>query len=165
MTYLAKIVDIGTGDQATIKTVSIIRDIIKNSVKNPRWRDIAIKLIRHVPQRNYKAESMILFRFVRDRVRFTKDTHGLETVQTPYVTLFKLRAGDCDDFVTALGTLLVSIGHQIRLVVIGSKSKRYDHIYLQDYLNGQWVALDPSDKRFKFGWEFKNPVRKSTWEV
>jgi hypothetical protein len=59
-----------------------------------------------------------------------------------------------------LAVLLKAIGIPVRAVIIGAKQPAFDHIYLQANLKGKWVALDASDKKFRFGWEYPNPVRK-----
>lgn len=168
---ISKRIHIGSGDAGIKKTVSIIKRVIRNYSKKPLWRSLAVKITNGARQRDFRAEAEKIFNFVRDRIRFVKDIEGVETVQTPDVTLFDLKAGDCDDFAVLLGTLLTAIGHKIRLKVIsnvpqrGFKKPPFTHIYLQDFIGGKWVSLDASDKRYKFGWQYPKPTRSGLMEV
>ena len=131
-----------------------------------------MKIVKNAAPRDYMAEAKKIFDYVKRNVKFVRDIRGMETVQTPAVTLFKLKAGDCDDFTTLIGTLLTSIGHRIRIKVVSTVRPRrrsgkppFTHVYLQDYINGKWVPLDASDRNFSFGFEVPEPTRAGLMEV
>lgn len=127
-------------------------------------REATLALIASVPQKNWRGEVSRLFYFVRDKIRYTKDIRGIETVQTPVKTL-EYRQGDCDDQVTLLASMLETIGHPARFVAIGFKPHHFAHVYLETQMpTGGWVALDPTEQK-PLGWEPPNPVTRMVQAV
>ena len=113
-------------------------------------REAAIGVLRQagVPTHNPAAETAALFRFVRDRVRFTGDIVGVETLQGPRYTLHVM-AGDCDDRAVLLASLMRSVGIPaelaFRVVAANPRAPRsFSHVYVTAKLNGKTVALDPT---------------------
>ena len=120
-----------------------------------------MSLLATVPEKNSRAEIARLFYFVRDRVRYTRDIRGIETLQTPEKTLEYMQ-GDCDDQVTLLAAMLEIVGYQCRFVAIGYEPHRFSHVYLevdaaQPGMPAKWIALDPTEKQ-ALGWEPPKPV-------
>lgn len=161
---------IGRGDVAIKNTLKIMRQIIRQESKKPLWRSLAVQITRPVADKDLRGEAEKIFQYVKERVKFVRDINGAETVQYPYVTLFELGAGDCDDFTVLLGTLLAAIGHKTRLKVIATDKPRrrkapFSHVYLQDLIGGQWITLDASDKKYNFGYEYPFRSRVGLMEV
>jgi hypothetical protein len=76
--------------------------------------------------------------------------------------MLELRAGDCDDMTILLGTMLESIGHPIRLVIVGpdiSRPKLFSHIYLEVKYKNKWIPLDAT-MPFPMGWAPRLSVKK-----
>jgi transglutaminase-like putative cysteine protease len=62
------------------------------------------------------------------------------------------RLGDCDDQVVLLATLLEAVGYPTRFVVSGYNDPgQFEHVYLQAWLNDQWVNMDPTEQH-PMGW-------------
>lgn len=95
-------------------------------------------------QKDFLGEAERLLAFVRDDIRYVKDIDGVETLHDP-VTLLRLGAGDCDDKAILLASLLLSIGHTPRYIAVGFAPGEYSHVWVQDYLNDQWVDLEPTE--------------------
>ncbi|HHH27492.1 MAG TPA: hypothetical protein ENK57_03955, partial [Polyangiaceae bacterium] len=108
-----------------------------------------------VPERDRWAEAVVIFNFVRSRVRYTSDTYQVDTYQTGRRTL-QLRAGDCDDYAILLSGLLLSIGHPMRFKSIELRDqleRGFSHIYPEVLVEPQlWRPLDASVSQIA-GWE------------
>lgn len=127
-------------------------------------RETTLALLASVPQKNWRAEVSRLFYFVRDRVRYTRDIRGVETVQTPVKTLEYMQ-GDCDDQVTLLASMLETIGHPARFVAIGFMPHHFSHVYLEVMApDGRWIGLDPTEEK-PLGWSPPKPVTRMVQEV
>jgi transglutaminase-like putative cysteine protease len=141
-TYLGQLPD---GALGTRKTLQIMSELVR-SYKRPgtlTWQ-AAHDLVAALPGKNWAAEVRVLHEYVRDHIRYTRDTHGTESVQTPDATLVDIKQGDCDDKATALAALLEAIGHPTRFVAIGKRPGTYSHVFVQTRLGTQWVSLDPT---------------------
>jgi len=123
-----------------------------------------------VPIRDHKAEAVAIFDYVRNNVRYTLDTYGVELYQTANRTL-ELGIGDCDDMTILLGSLLQIVGLPIRIRVIGLKGQNvFSHVYLLVGLPPEnptaWMPLD-SSRPEAAGWELPSSQRglKRDYEV
>ena len=120
-------------------------------------RTLAEKLTQYIPEKDYKREVKAIYGFVTRRLRYTKDIHRVETVHRARDLLRRhKKAADCDDFVILTGALLQSIGHPVRIVIIGNNYKDkedYSNIYLHTNVNKKWISLDGSVPGAKAGWE------------
>ena len=88
----------GLGDNVILIAAGVITDM--------QIRELAVQLVRRAPPKDWQREIEALFNFVRNNVRYVRDIHAVETVQTPAKTL-EFRAGDCDDMVTLLAAMLL----------------------------------------------------------
>mgnify|MGYP001558090128 FL=1 len=112
---------------------------------------VARQLTQHLRQKDIPGEADAVFRFVRDRIRYVRDPHGLEALQTPAATL-TLKTGDCDDKTILLAALLQNLGIPVILVAGGFAPHRFVHVWLRGQVRGRWVAMDPTEPR-PLGWE------------
>jgi transglutaminase-like putative cysteine protease len=87
---------------------------------------------------------MVIHQFVRDKIRYTKDVVGVETIQSPDMTL-KLRTGDCDDKSILIASLLLSIGHPCRFVVVGPEKNVYSHVYVETKIGNKWLPVETTE--------------------
>jgi hypothetical protein len=124
-------VKLSNSNKATYESVEVIKKLIEEGKK-----DMVIRTLR---------------------LRYTKDIHRVETVHRARDLLRRhKKAADCDDFVILTGALLQSIGHPVRIVIIGNNYKDkedYSHIYLHTLINKKWISLDGSVPGAKAGWE------------
>lgn len=136
------------GDAGIHKTLGMMRQLALEGSKDLPVFEAARQIIRNVPGHQPGRELDALFRFVRDRVRFTRDIAGIETLQSPRYTLRTL-SGDCDDRATLLVALARSIGIEanLRFRVAATNPVRprsFSHVYVVARINGRDVALDPT---------------------
>jgi transglutaminase-like putative cysteine protease len=123
-------------------SIDTMRNYILLYKCHPTIRAAALSILANVPARDAGREIQTIFFFVRDRVKFRGDVRGVETLQTPEITL-KYLAGDCDDKVTLLNSLLETVGYKTRLVtitqVVGGPQS---HVYSEVYAGGRWIPLE-----------------------
>lgn len=155
--------NIPKGYLGTRKTLQHIQALIRQGVKDFYVRQKAIDILfqRRVPAKDYLGEIQALFEWVQRNVRYTKDPFRLEVLHSAR-RILELRAGDCDDMTILLGAMLESIGHPIRLVIVGPTPLRPDlfsHIYLEAYHKGRWIPLDAT-MPFPMGWAPRTFVKK-----
>jgi len=148
------------GTQTTLK---YIQALVRASAEDfyVRQKAIDILLEKAVKPKDYLGEIKALFEWVQKNVRYTKDPFRIELLHSAR-RLLELRAGDCDDMTTLLGSMLVAIGHPVQLVIVGSdplRPKLFSHIYLEVFHQGQWIPLDAT-MPYPMGWEPRTFVKQ-----
>ena len=151
------------GYLGTKRTVSYIKGLIRSGAKDfyVRQKAIDILMAQGVEPKDYWGEIKVLFTWVQENIRYTKDPFRVEVLHSAR-RLLELRAGDCDDMAILLGAMLESIGHPVRLVLTGPDSRRprlFSHIYLEVYCQGHWIPLDPT-MPYHPGWSPRALVKK-----
>jgi transglutaminase-like putative cysteine protease len=132
---------IPNGTAGVRATLAVMSDIVKTYRKNPTIRELALRLVQDVPQKQWRGEANAIFSFVRDNIRYVKDINGVETLHTP-VELLRLRQGDCDDKSILAASLLESIGHPARFIACGFIPGHYSHVFSQTKIAGKWITLE-----------------------
>ncbi len=136
-----------------------MRELVRGYRKNLQIRNLAGSLVQGLKQKDFNGEIRILHGYVRDSIRYLRDIRGVETIQTPTVTL-QNGFGDCDDKTTLLASLLESIGHPTRLVAVGFQNPDlYQHVYVETRSGNklQWIPLETTEN-VSAGWKPKNVV-------
>lgn len=151
------------GDRGTRRTLEAMSALARQWAMQPIVRDAALAAIRGAGARAHQplAEARAIFRYVRDRVRFTQDPIGTEWVQSPRVTLETL-SGDCDDMATLTAAMLRSVGipSRFRAVAVDrSRPRSFSHVLTIARLQGRDVALDPIYHSNELGETYPEPFR------
>jgi len=147
-----------------------MRELAISGSKDLEVREAALDAVMQagVAPHDKRGELLALFRFVRDRIRFTFDILGVETVQSPRYTLER-GAGDCDDRATLLVALARAIGHPttLRFRVIGTAQSRgrFSHVYVVARIDGRDVALDPTYPQTPIGFEYPRATRMGDFHL
>jgi hypothetical protein len=158
------------GTKATLKKMA---DITIKSIKDKKTgafvRALAIKITNEAgcTTKQFHCEAKALFEWVRDKIKWIRDTRGFETLQWPHRTL-SFGAGDCDDLSILLAALATSIGFKTSFKAIGANPQRKDqfsHVYVLIEVGGKWIAADPTVKTAAFGWESPVIFKQTTLEV
>lgn len=144
---LSNIPDGSAGIRATLE---VMRSLANQFKTNLDIRTLAVGLTSQFAQKDYVSEVKALQVFVRDKIRYVKDVKGVETLQTPLVTL-KMRSGDCDDKCTLLASLLESIGHPARFVAVGFQNDVYEHVLVETRVGRGWLPLECTEP-VEIGW-------------
>ena len=151
--------EISAGAGGTRQTLALMKRLVQQYRKDITIRNLAASLVGNLRQKDFNGEIKTLHAFVRDSIRYLKDIHGVETIQTPLVTL-QNRFGDCDDKSTLLATLLESIGHPTRFVAVGFRNPgEYSHVYVETRSGNRvsWIPLETTEN-VPAGWAPKKVV-------
>lgn len=155
------------GDAGTAQTVDQIRQLVDQGSKDPLVNRTALAIVQRVRPFDFAGEARAIFEFART-LRFTRDMTGRETLRTAREIL-TVRAGDCDDVNAILiPSLLMTIGHRVRLVTISSHPQapnQFSHIYAEVYLGRRWVPLDVARRDPAFGRGPARFYRKRIWSL
>lgn len=143
------------GPRGTLTTARLIARLVRDGAKDFYVRQKAIQILREyrVPAKDRFGEVCALFDWVRRNVRYTRDIFQVELLHGAR-RMLELRAGDCDDMTILLGAMLISIGHPVRLALVGFRPSRphiYSHIYPEVNVRNIWLALDATMPR-PIGW-------------
>jgi hypothetical protein len=148
------------GPLATAQTVAAMARLAAGAFggQSPTVREIAVALIRDTAGKDRPAEVAAVLAGWMARVQYRADPISVERLQVPVVT-WRDRAGDCDDFSTAIAATLGTIGYRTRFVTGGMVPGAWSHVWLQVWLGGAWVDLDgcrPAGP--EVGWRAPFPV-------
>jgi transglutaminase-like putative cysteine protease len=125
-------------------TLAHVRALARRDAVHPDVRLLAQELtIGQLPYDNM-SEAEALHAFVRDDIRYVRDVQGVETVQSPRLTL-RVGSGDCDDKTALLASLLYSIGFKVRFCLAATMRRlpgQFTHIYPEANVQGRWVPLE-----------------------
>lgn len=141
------------GRAGVAETLRLMRAVTRKYKASQRVRLLAMQLCKplHGTQKNYVEQVRRLFHFVQNDIGYLRDIRGVETIQTPDVTL-QLGAGDCDDKSTLLASLLESCGHPTRFFAMGFFPGRFSHVIVQTRIGTKWVSLDATEPH-PMGWQ------------
>jgi|WetSurMetagenome_2_1015567.scaffolds.fasta_scaffold01855_8 hypothetical protein len=135
------------GIRYTLAAMVKFRDVYKT---HPIIRQLATRLIANLNQKDYEGEAHALFDFVQSRIRYVRDTDGVELVQSP-LKILEHASGDCDDKALLLATMLASIGFKTRFRAVGF-GHGICHVFCEVLINGEWVSCDATEPQI-MGWE------------
>ena len=97
-----------------------------------------------------------LFGWEQTKLTFANDPNGF--FEDPAQIL---RSGDgiCVQWSEVYVSACLALGYQSRLVAaVDTSTWSYIHVWAEDYYNGTWVHVDPSDR------VWNNPARYQTWD-
>jgi hypothetical protein len=146
------------GDSGVEQTISVMRQLIDDAVKDPAVNDAAIMLIRGIAdQFSRKAKAQAIYYGVSARFFYAEDPvgpYGPKETLRPVRRLVGTRpdhtdglwAGDCDDATVLICSLLGTIGIRSRIVTIAadpSAPDEFSHVYPEaEVAPGVWVCMD-----------------------
>jgi len=141
---------ISGGKPGTLETLKIMRKIVIAWKTNPEIRSLAIRITSDIPGKDFAGEISAVQNWVRSNIRYVQDVNGVETLQTPDVTLTIL-AGDCDDQSILVACLLESIGHPTRFFAMGFSPGEMEHVFTQTRLGAGWASVETTEP-VDIGW-------------
>jgi transglutaminase-like putative cysteine protease len=142
---------IPSGDAGIKATLREMASIARAWKKDPRVRALATEIVAGCGvAQNWPCEAEALQLWVRDNIRFLGDVEGVETLQTPDLTL-EQRAGDCDDQSILLATLLTSIGHPARFVAVDLGQGGFSHVFVETPIGAAWIAAETTEPDWELG--------------
>ena len=133
------------------QTLEEMAKLAREGIRDQRIRNAAVKITTQgflngtgLQQKDFEGEARRLHAFVRDQIRYVRDTDGIELLHDP-ATILEIGAGDCDDKAILLAALLGSIGAPTRFVAVAFEPERFSHVWLQVEINGRWVDLETTE--------------------
>lgn len=142
---------IDDGPAGIAQTLAYMGKCVKAYKMSLQVRGLAVQLTNALNPKDWSGEIRVLHAYVRDNIRYINDIDGVETIQTPDVTL-QIGAGDCDDKSTLLAALLGSIGHPTRFIAIGFAPNVYSHVYVEARIGNDWIPLETTED-VDVGWQ------------
>lgn len=166
--------------------VGLIGELIRKGSLSPDLRERTVQILSQkcdvlgridnvngtkwcVREKDCLGEVKAIFEAIRNprsryAVRYTRDAMLADVFTAPERTLLKSHGGDCDDYVIVLGSMLMGVGHPVRLRVVATRNESFadaeapwSHIYLLtpttfDNPNAKWISVDASMDK-PLGWE------------
>ena len=155
----------------TARTIERMYELIAGGVKDRFLQDLAARIVRGCPWKDYACFGQTLLVSTRKLVPYIPDPFNIERVQDAWTTLLTRRA-DCDDFTVFLSTLGAGIGFDYRIVTVkarrdpktGAVLDEWSHVYpILSPPGGGWHGADATVKTANFGWEPQG-YEKKIWE-
>lgn len=121
-----------------------------------------------VKPRDWMGEVCAVAETIKNNVRYTLDTFGIDTYRSPDRTI-DLAMGDCDDMTALAGAALQAVGYPVWIKVIQTKGNDdFHHIYVLTGIPPEnptkIIAVDPTQD-FSCGWEAEGIIRQRVYEV
>jgi hypothetical protein len=109
-----------------------------------------------LPQLDSAFNQTDLFTWEQTKLTFIQDPTGWFEDPTQILNSGK---GVCAQWSIVYVSACLALGHQSRLVVAADSANwNFIHVWAEDYCNGTWVHVDPSDK------VWNNPSRYQSWD-
>lgn len=161
---------VATDDNGTADTIGAMSAVALEAAQfDPVTRTVAAALVEDAPRRDWAAVTKKIYQFVRESVRFKRDTPGTEVLRTPEQMLLEIAqsgktSGDCDESATLGVALLLAAGIPAGFVTIGrTPGGPYAHVLYAARLGSSWVPIDSQEGRYGF---IPGAVAKQQlWEV
>lgn len=138
------------------QTVALIKQYAIEAQSQPRIRLLAEEIVSGLGSKDYVSEILAIYYFVLHHTRYANDPRTVELVRRPELVIDEILSGktpslDCDDLVTFLAALLLSLGREVRVVTAAFRhafyrgERQFSHVYLQvkEPRTHQWITLDP----------------------
>ena len=130
-----------------------MRDLVRRAVRDPDMlaRNLFIEITGGCPGRDFRCEVDAVWNWVRENIRFVRDIHGVETLQSFRRTI-ELGIGDCDDQSVAISSILEAGGHPTRFVAMGFRPGQFSHVFTETRLGDRWISLETTVPGAHIGW-------------
>ncbi len=145
------------GDAGTMVTVSAMADMIRKGSRSPAVRSLAVSIV--YPYKTALEKLNALFNYVQRNVSYVRDNSIMEMIHSAPHQLSSYAQngfyhGDCDDHTILLGSLLISVGYPVQIVIVrvGKSPGPYNHVYLETLVRGGWISMDATKKDSPMGW-------------
>ena len=144
-------------------TVAHIKRAALESQSYYPLRLLAEKIVGNLGSKDYLSEILAVYYWVLNNTRYCNDPRTVELVRSPREVLKRIQRAvtqldkgwrpslDCDDMVTLLVGLFLSLGREVRIVTVAFKlvqykgQRQFQHVYIQvrEPKTLNWIVLDP----------------------
>jgi transglutaminase-like putative cysteine protease len=145
------------GDSGTVATVREMANMIRKGSRHPAVRQLAVSIV--YPYKTDYEKAAALFSYVQKNVSYVRDNAVAEMLHSPSWQISSYTKngfyhGDCDDHVIFLGSMLLSVGYPVRLVVVrvGKTAGGFNHVYMETLVRNKWIPMDATKKDSPMGW-------------
>jgi|SRR5882672_377387 len=135
------------GIDGTFQTLAVMRSAVLGQIppdysgyEDPYNNQMAMHIVGG-PWRSLAPDKLL--QFVRDQILYIDHPWNMQVVKDCRRTL-ESKTGDCVSKSVCLATLLATWGIHSQFVAQAPNGEDYDHVYVQAFVNGQWVSLDPT---------------------
>lgn len=138
------------------QTVALIKRYALEAQDHHDVRLFAEELIQELESKDYLSEIIAIYYGVLHYTRYTNDPRTKELVRRPQRLVQEIFSGkipsiDCDDMVTLLAALLLSVGREVRVTTVAfhhaffKGERQFSHVVLQvkEPRKNVWIMLDP----------------------
>lgn len=159
--YTSYLGSIPTGVAGVRATLKLMRDIVRQTRHTLPVQTKAGALVQGCAEKDYLCEASTLHAFVRDQIRYLRDTREVEVIRFPQQTM-QLQYGDCDDKALLLAALAEGIGFNARFRAVGLDGEPYSHVYTELMIPGKgWtpaetIPIDDEGTKAALGWSPPN---------
>lgn len=136
------------GRWGTWVTVRHMERMVREAIRNPLLVRAARSIVLAVPSGSAPAEVAAVRRFLAERVRFTRDPLGVETLTSPArmledVATDGMASGDCDEVATLGAALGMALGMPARFVLYAfDPGGPWLHVFAELWDGTRWSELD-----------------------
>jgi hypothetical protein len=142
----------GPPDEQTAQTIAAMFAFVHDTDRSQLAHRVAVALVSRVPQKDFRGQLRMVYEYLRQHVRFKRDTFDREHLRHPDQLLSEIlntgaTAADCDD-VAMLGAALVRALGMAPVFVTMARgfNAPYEHVYFGAELDGQIVPMDPQER-------------------
>lgn len=136
-----KEVELSNGIDGNLETIQIMKEKARIRSGHPLIRKFALNILQEyrVPSHHFVQEALAIGDYIKKKVRYVRDPHGIEYLTDPIDLVKNIQngtaQGDCDDMALLTASLLLSVGVQpfFRAVRYNSSQGNYNHIYVVVY--------------------------------
>jgi transglutaminase-like putative cysteine protease len=142
------------GNSGIYVSASELVGIIKQFRKNPEIRFRAEDIVRSCQNKDYNCEANKIFSWIKTNIAFRRDPYRVEMLRSPLITLER-KNGDCDDHTILLNSMLQSLGHPSRIVLVATRKllpQNFNHVFTEVLIGDKWIPLDTTVSQSYFGW-------------
>lgn len=126
----------------------------EGGLRDPRMRQIGLEVTKSCPARADMCELEMIYRFVKDNIRYTGDIAMKDTFQSAYRTM-QFAGGDCDDHAGLVAVLAMENGFTCKFRITSNTGATWDHIFtivgVPKVAPRRWVPLDTTLPRGNVG--------------
>jgi hypothetical protein len=163
-----------SGEQGIQKSLGVVCKKIREGAATAVMKSYAGNVLKQAGfPKSTEERAAALLAHVRKNVAYAHDALGTEQIQTAAVSLCVEGApvcipiADCDDLVTALGTLCGAAGMEVAVVRQFFGAGHQQHVLCEVKLDsGRWFPLDPSSSTMPAGTKARaaRETRHSPWD-
>jgi len=144
-----KLTEYKVGDSLA-ERVKILHDLVwdpDNGIRQPKLVYLARRIVQGCTARDFNCELRMIYQFVVENVRYTRDVFGVDTFSSPLRTL-QMGAEDCDGHAVLNSALALTLGYKAKVRITSNRGVTWDHIYAmaeipqRGVMPARWITLD-----------------------